>query len=396
MSDGALSVSLPAQAQSHGDLKGAWRSRLRTWTMVFALFAIWGVFQWATDGSFLEPRNLSNLFRQMAVTGVLATGMVLVIVAGHIDLSVGSAAAVIGALLSILTTNYGWDPTLAFLAALGAGALIGLAQGFLTSYQRIPAFIVTLGGMMALRGMSMGVTEGITIPLGENWIQTMGSAYFPTSWGYGLAIIVSGWFAWTKIRSSNMRKNYGLPTPSSWALMGQLGAVGALVFAFVVLMNAYQGIPVPVLVMLGLTFAFHGVATRTVFGRHVYAIGGSIEAARLSGINVRSRILWVFVFMGALTAVAATVLTARVGSASPDAGQLLELDAIAACVIGGTSLMGGRGSVLGAILGALVMESLNNGMSLANMEAFWQYVVKGSVLVLAVWVDVLSQGKTTR
>jgi D-xylose transport system permease protein len=157
--------------------------------------------------------------------------------------------------------------------------------------------------------------------------------------------------------------------------------------------SRHEGIPVPVLIMVGLMLAVHFAATQTVWGRHIYAIGGNVDAAFLSGVNVKLRILSVFGLIGVLSAVAGVVYTARVGSASPDAGQLLELDAIAACVIGGTSLMGGKGSILGAILGALVMESLNNGMSMANIEPFWQYIVKGLVLVVAVWVDIFSQEK---
>jgi D-xylose transport system permease protein len=163
------------------------------------------------------------------------------------------------------------------------------------------------------------------------------------------------------------------------------------VLAFTTVMNAYEGIPAPVLMMLILMLIFGFIATKTVFGRHVYAVGGSVEAAYLSGVNVRLVVLGNFLLMGLLTAIAAMTLTARVESAQPDAGQLLELDAVASCVIGGTSLMGGKGTIAGALLGALVMESLNNGMSLANMEAFWQYVVKGLVLVVAVWLDVASQ-----
>jgi D-xylose transport system permease protein len=167
--------------------------------------------------------------------------------------------------------------------------------------------------------------------------------------------------------------------------------MAAVIAGFTVTMNRYEGVPVPVLVMLALMVLFNFIATKTVFGRHVYAVGGSVEAAHLSGVNVRRVVLGNFLLMGLLTTVAAMILTARVESAQPDAGQLLELDAVASCVIGGTSLMGGKGTIAGALLGALVMESLNNGMSLANMEAFWQYIVKGLVLVVAVWLDVASQ-----
>jgi D-xylose transport system permease protein len=374
-------------------LSYGFKSQLRTMTMVFALLAIWAIFHAVTHGAFLQPRNLSNLFRQMSITAILATGMVLIIVAGHIDLSVGSTVAFLGAILAILTTNQGLSPSLAFGIAVVAGLLIGGAQGYLVAYQRIPAFIVTLGGMLAFRGASMWVTKGNTIPLGENWLARLGTDYVSAFTGWILAILAvallwaSAWWG----RKSGAR--YGLPAEAAWKSIGRTGGLSLLILGFMKVMADYQGIPIPVLVMLTLMLLFHFLATQTTFGRHVYAIGGNPEAAYMSGIPVRRRSLGVFLLMGALSAVAATVLTARVGSASPDAGGLLELDAIASCVIGGTSLMGGKGSVLGAILGALVMESLNNGMSLANMESFWQYVLKGLVLIGAVWIDALSQEK---
>ena len=190
-------------------------------------------------------------------------------------------------------------------------------------------------------------------------------------------------------RKSSIR--HGMVTSSTGSMWAGVLLVAALIAGFTATMNAYEGIPVPVLLMLVLMVLFNFISTKTVFGRHVYAVGGSVEAAHLSGVNVRKVVLGNFMLMGLLTAVAAMILTARVESAQPDGGQLLELDAIASCVIGGTSLMGGKGTIAGALLGALVMESLNNGMSLANMEAFWQYVVKGVVLASAVWLDVASQ-----
>jgi D-xylose transport system permease protein len=367
-------------------LKQSWR----TLTMVFALLMIWVIFQYVTDGAFLESRNLSNLFRQMTVTGVLAMGMVLIIVAGHIDLSVGSVVCFLGVTLAMLMQR-GYPPTLALLATLGVGLSISAVQGWLTAYQKVPAFIVTLAGMMIFRGLSMGVTAGMTIPLEESWLKSFGSAYVPASMGLAImggSILV---LVVTRLRRRAAAQRHGLALSSG--VMWVLGLVltASLITGFTLVMNSYEGVPLPVLVMLGLLVVFNFIATKTVFGRHVYAVGGSVEAAHLSGVNVRKVILGNFLLMGLLTTVAAMILTARVESAQPDAGQLLELDAVASCVIGGTSLMGGKGTIAGALLGALVMESLNNGMSLANMEAFWQYIVKGLVLVVAVWLDVASQ-----
>lgn len=357
--------------------------------MVFALVVIWVIFQYVTDQAFLQPRNLSNLFRQMTVTGVLAMGMVLIIVAGHIDLSVGSVVCFLGVVLAMLMQR-GVGAEQAMLATLVVGAMISFLQGWLTAFQKVPAFIVTLAGMMVFRGLSMGVTAGVTIPLEDSWIKSFGSAYLPPMWGWSLASLAVVVLVLQGVRQSRMALKSGSQahTDFQWGwLLIQLSAI----FGFTFVMNAYEGIPAPVLLMLVLMVVFQFVSTKTVFGRHVYAVGGSVEAAYLSGVNVRRVVLGNFLLMGLLTGVAAMILTARVESAQPDAGQLLELDAVASCVIGGTSLMGGKGTIAGALLGALVMESLNNGMSLANMEAFWQYVVKGLVLVVAVWLDVASQ-----
>ena len=370
-----------------GSMKQSWR----TLTMVFALVLIWIIFQYVTDQAFLQPRNLSNLFRQMTVTGVLAMGMVLIIVAGHIDLSVGSVVCFLGVVLAMLMQR-GYSPETALMLTLLLGAFISLCQGWLTAYQKVPAFIVTLAGMMIFRGLSMGVTAGVTIPLEDSWIKAFGSAYVPAAIGWVIAsgiIVVFFYQAWSSQKKvSKATSNASAPSSPHW---GTLVLKVAGVLAFTTVMNAYEGIPAPVLMMLILMIIFGFIATKTVFGRHVYAVGGSVEAAYLSGVNVRLVVLGNFLLMGLLTAIAAMTLTARVESAQPDAGQLLELDAVASCVIGGTSLMGGKGTIAGALLGALVMESLNNGMSLANMEAFWQYVVKGLVLVVAVWLDVASQ-----
>jgi D-xylose transport system permease protein len=209
-------------------------------------------------------------------------------------------------------------------------------------------------------------------------------------WGWSLASLAAVVLVLQGVRQKRMALK-AVPQTQAEIQWGWLLIQLAAIFGFTLVMNAYEGIPAPVLLMLVLMVVFQFVSTKTVFGRHVYAVGGSVEAAYLSGVNVRRVVLGNFLLMGLLTGVAAMILTARVESAQPDAGQLLELDAVASCVIGGTSLMGGKGTIAGALLGALVMESLNNGMSLANMEAFWQYVVKGLVLVVAVWLDVASQ-----
>jgi D-xylose transport system permease protein len=366
------------------------KDKLRALSMVIALVLIWIVFDRLTHGTFLQPRNISNLVRQMAVTGILASGMVLVLVLRHVDLSVGSLVAFLGTILAVANAQWGLTPLSALLLTIGAGALFGSVQGFLISYPKIPAFIVTLGGMLVFRGAAMWTTSNTTVPLDPSWLSDLGTAYLSSSQGLLAFAVVSIFLLLSYFLRARAYKALNVVRPINESLVTTFGVIAVSGIA-IALFNNYNGIPVPVFLMLAIMAALTLVARRTVWGRQVYAMGGNPEAAYLSGVPVHSRSLLTFTLMGVLSAVAAVVLTARVGSASPDAGQLLELDAIASCVIGGTSLRGGRGTIFGALLGALVMESLNNGMSLANMEPFWQFVVKGAVLVAAVWMDLASQ-----
>jgi len=345
--------------------------------MVLALLVIWVAFAALTDGTFLTPRNLSLLARQMAVTSILAVGMVLVIVAGQIDLSVGALAGLTGAVAAMAFTNHDWPLSAAFLAALLLGGVLGAIQGALVAYLRIPPFIVTLGGMLIFQGALLGATGGVSTSPTRAFL-FVGQAYLPRGLGWalagGLALLIA-----------------------ALALKGDLAArlrsalLAALALAFAAVLNAYEGIPFPVLLVLVLAALLWVLASHTPFGRHLYAIGGNREAAFYSGIAIERHVVSVFTLMGLLSAVAGIVLTARVGSATSDAGRMMELDAIAAAVIGGTSLLGGQGTVWGALLGALVMASLDNGMSLMNTEAYWQPILKGTILVVAVGADIASR-----
>ncbi len=370
-------------------------THFRLYAMVIALVCVWVIFTLLTGGTFLSTRNLSNLSRQAAVTAILAVGMVLVIVSANIDLSVGFGSGLLGAVAAILHVWWGQPIVLTLLAVICLGILMGLMQGYLVAYQRVPAFIVTLGGFLVYRGLMLAFTRGETILLPDNWLKSIGNAYLPQSVGWGLmliAVVVVVVRIWQSSDFDAFTPLSGDSSPSSRLMfLMRMGGTVLLIVAFVAVMNAHKGIPIPVCVLFGLAFVFHFIANRTRFGRYVYAVGGNAEAAYLSGVNVRGITLRVFATMGALMAIAGVVLTARVGSASPEAGRLLELDAIAACVIGGASLMGGRGSIFGALLGALVMESLNNGMSMANMDASWQDIIKGIVLVAAVGFDMASR-----
>ena len=345
----------------------------RTLTMVGALALIWIAFSAATDGMFLSPRNLSLLARQMAVTSILATGMVLVIVAGQIDLSVGALAGLTGALSTLVAVRLDAPLPLAFLVALGSGAVLGAAQGSLIAGLRIPPFIVTLGGMLVFQGSLLGLTRGITIAPPPAYL-SVSQSYLPAAVGWIGAGVTAAAFALAALGARGVER---------WRWVG----LAVLAPGVTAVMNAYQGIPVPVLLVLGIGTVLSLVAYRTPFGRHLYAVGGNREAAFYAGIPIERRIVGVFTLMGLLCGIAGVVLTARVGAATTDAGRMMELDAIAAAVIGGTSLMGGRGTVWGALLGAMVMASLDNGMSLLNTEAFWQPILKGGILVAAVAAD---------
>jgi D-xylose transport system permease protein len=349
----------------------------RALSMVGSLAVIWVVFSITTEGTFLIPRNLSLLARQMAVTSILAIGMVLVIVAGQIDLSVGAMAGLLGAVAAMAVVKASWPLWAAFPAALLLGAFLGFLQGNLVARLRIPPFIVTLGGMLLFQGSLLGFTGGVSTSPPRAFL-FVGQAYVPSWLGWLSAAAIAAGFIVKGARSAGAER---------WPWLG----LAVLPLGFTAIMNAYEGIPVPVLLVLVLAAVFSVIAQHTPFGRYLYAIGGSREAAFYSGINIERHIISVFTLMGLMCGVAGIVLTARVGSATSDAGRMMELDAIAAAVIGGTSLLGGQGTIWGALLGALVMASLDNGMSLMNTESFWQPIIKGAILVLAVGIDMASR-----
>jgi D-xylose transport system permease protein len=369
------------------------REALRAYTMVLALIAVWLFFQYATGGIFLEARNFSNLMRQTAVTGVLSIGMLMVIVTGQIDLSIGSVVGLAGGVAAAAASQawLGWGLIPALAAAVIVSLMIGAVHGLLVAYANIPAFIVTLGGLLVWRGVIKGVSQGNTIPIELPGFKAIGQCYLHPLAGYAIAAVIVAAITWQTIRRSRARQTYGLAPESSALVAVRILAPSAAVLAFTYAMNSYTGIPAPVIILLAVALLGAFITQNTTFGRYLYAIGGNPEAARLSGISIRRHLLAVFCIMGALAGVAAIIYTARVGSASPDAGVLLELDAIAACVIGGASLMGGRGTVFGACVGALFMASLDNGMSLKNLPDFTQDIIKGAILVGAVGLDMLGR-----
>lgn len=366
-------------------------SVLRAYTMLGALALIWMFFHWRTGGTFLTPTNLSNLMTQMAVTGVIAVGMLMIIVAGQIDLSVGSVLGLAGGCAAIVLTNYQLGLVPAIVVAIVVGIAIGLVNGTLVAYANIPAFIVTLGGLLAWRGAIKGISNSETIPIADAGFKAIGQQYIDPRIGWVLAALAIVFVIWRAFSQMRELKNYvGEGASNTGILISTAFQIGGILL-FIFLMNSYAGIPIAVMILLVVAGIGVFITNHTTFGRYLYAIGGNPDAARLSGIDNKKKILQVYALLGALTGVAALIFTARVGSAAPDAGVLKELDAIAACVIGGASLMGGRGTIFGALLGALIMASLDNGMSLLNVRDYLQDIIKGSILVAAVGLDMIGR-----
>lgn len=378
------------------------RANIRQYGMFIALFVIMMIFNILTKGTFVSARNLTNLYLQTGYIAVLAVGMVLVIVAGHIDLSVGSIAAFTGAIAAILQVKMGMSTPVAILITLAVGAVIGMWQGFWIAYRHVPAFIVTLAGMLIFRGAVIGITKGQTIgPFHEsfNKINVGYLADIANIQGVHLLSVIIGVIAVLgyvalQIRQRKVRKTYGFEVLPGLYFIGQLALVGGLIMAFILSMALYKGIPYTVFIVVAFVALYTFITTKTPIGRHIYALGGNLEAARLSGIDVKKTVFLVFTSMGTLAAMSGIMFSARLNAAAPSAGNLFELDAIAASFIGGASASGGIGSVVGAIIGALVMASINNGMSLLNMDISYQYMIKGTVLLLAVWFDISTRNKS--
>lgn len=367
------------------------KSSLRAYIMIVVLGAIWLYFHWATDSIFLTSRNLSNLMTQMSVTGILAVGMLMVIVSGNIDLSVGSVLGFAGGIAAFALTSMGQNLAVSILLAILVATLIGAFHGALTAYLNIPAFIVTLGGLLAWRGAVKWLLGGNTIGISDDTFKAIGQSNLPQTTGWILAAVAILLVLFMAFRNARSVKEYGLGEANYGSeMLKAIIPIGGIV-AFIWVMNSYQGVPIPVLILVAVALFGAFITNSTTFGRYLYAIGGNSDAARLSGINNKFNILLVFALLGALTGIASLIFTGRVGSAAPDAGTLKELDAIAACVIGGASLVGGRGTVFGACLGALIMASLDNGMSLLNVRDFLQDIIKGSILVAAVGLDMIGR-----
>ena len=391
MSDKAVSLSGHA---------GFLKNNLRNYGMLLSLLAIMLFFQVMTDGTLLQPLNLTNLVLQNSYIVIMALGMLLVIVTGHIDLSVGSVAGFVGAVAAVLMVRYEVAYPLAFILCLVVGAMIGAAQGYWVAYFKIPSFIVTLAGMLVFKGLALAILQGQSVgpfpptfqKLSSGFIPEMfpgaGSPY-PTSLLIGALLAVALVYAGAKNRAR--QASHGIGVEPYAFFVAKSAVLFAAVTYFAYLIASHRGLPNVLVIMTVLIALYAFVTTRTVVGRQIYAIGGNARAASLSGIKTERLTFLTFVNMGVLAALAGLVFAARLNTATPKAGAGFELDVIAACFIGGASAYGGVGKVGGAVIGAMIMGVMNNGMSILGIGIDYQQVIKGLVLLGAVCLDVYNQ-----
>jgi putative multiple sugar transport system permease protein len=378
---------------------GFLKTHLRDYGMLLSLIAIMAFFQVMTDGTLLRPLNLTNLVLQNSYIVIMALGMLLVIVAGHIDLSVGSVCGFIGALAAVLMVRYGWHFVPTIVVSLLAGAVIGAAQGWFVAFFKIPSFIVTLAGMLVFKGLALALLQGQSIGPFPQAFQMLSSGFIPdvfegaelrwTSLLLGVLVAVA--LVVSKLRERANRLQHGMEDEPYLFFILKNGFLAAAIVFLAYLMSSYKGLPNVLIVMFVLMLVYDFVTNRTTIGRRIYALGGNEKAARLSGIKTDRLSFYTFVNMGVLAALAGLVFAARLNTATPKAGLGFELDVIAACFIGGASASGGVGKVMGAVIGAFVMGVMNNGMSILGIGIDYQQVIKGLVLLGAVCIDVYNQ-----
>ena len=376
------------------------RGNIRQYAMVIALIVVVVIFEFLTKGVLLKPLNISNLIQQNAYVLILAIGMLLCILTiGNIDLSVGSVVGLVGALSAIFILKMNMPIWIAIILSLMAGFVIGAWQGLWIAYIGVPAFIVTLGGQLIFRGLTMVALQGTSLaPLPDGYT-FLAAGFVPdiaSIKGINLLALLAGGlacilFVINEINKRRSKRKYDFDVPSIWAFLFKLLAICGVILAFSYALALYRGIPMVLLIVVALVLIYTFVTDKTIPGRHIYAYGGNPKAARLSGIKTKRVLFWVYVNMGVLAALAGIVFTGRLNSATPKGGYGFELDAIAACFIGGASTTGGIGTVVGAIVGGLLMGVLNNGMSIMGVSIDWQQAIKGFVLLIAVGFDVISK-----
>jgi putative multiple sugar transport system permease protein len=389
-------ASLPEQRQHGGFIK----NNLRNYGMLLSLFAIMLFFQIVTDGTLLQPLNLTNLVLQNSYIVIMALGMLLVIVTGHIDLSVGSVAGFVGAVAAVLMVRYHVDYPVAFIACLLVGAAIGAAQGYWVAYFKIPSFIVTLAGMLVFKGLALALLQGQSVGPFPTTFQKLSSGFIPevlpgadtlhpTSLLIG-AVLALG-LIYSSAKGRAREQSHGIDVEPYAVFVAKSFLLSGMVLYFTYLIASHRGLPNVLVIMMALIALYGFVTRRTVVGRQIYAVGGNAKAAKLSGIKTEQLTFLTFVNMGALAALAGLVFAARLNTATPKAGTGFELDVIAACFIGGASAYGGVGRVGGAVVGAMIMGVMNNGMSILGIGIDYQQVIKGIVLLGAVCIDVYNQ-----
>jgi putative multiple sugar transport system permease protein len=392
------------------------RNNARQYGMVIAFVLIVILFQILTGGLLLQPQNVTNLILQNSYIIILAIGMMLVIITGHIDLSVGSVVAFVGALSAVMLTQWNLPVPLVVVLALFIGGLIGAWQGFWVAYVRIPAFIVTLAGMLIFRGATMVTLGGESISQLPTGLRALGSGYLPAMEGVAvplprvrldggfsativeahtvtlaLGLLASAALVYGAVRGRERLRRHGLRIGTRSMFLAKMIAIVAVINAFTYMLAIHRGIPIVGVLLLVLIVGYAFVMGNTTLGRRIYAVGGNEKAAMLSGVKTKATTFWVFVNMGVLSSLAGLVFVARLNAATPRAGTMFELEAIAAAFIGGASAYGGVGTVVGAVIGALVMGVMNNGMSIIGLGVDWQQLIKGLVLLAAVAFDIYNK-----
>jgi len=382
-------------------LKELFKNNIREYGMLIALIVIMALFQILTKGTLMKPVNLTNLLLQNSYIIIMAVGMLLIIIAGWVDLSVGSVAGFIGAVAAVLIVRYDVNVFLTILISLAIGGLIGVWQGFWVAYQKIPPFIVTLAGMLIFRGLTLSLLSGESVGPFPAEVQKIAAGFIPDIFnfpGFHLTSVVLGAilsvvliFMDIRNRKNNLKYDFEV-SPMPLFVAKNVLITGAIM-GLCILMASYKGLPNVLILMMALVAIYTFIADQTVLGRRIYAMGGNEKAAKLSGVNTPRLLFLTFVNMGLLSALAGMVFAARLNSATPKAGNGFELDVIAACYIGGASASGGIGTVIGAVVGAFVMGVMNNGMSILGVNIDWQQVIKGMVLLAAVFFDVYNKNK---
>jgi putative multiple sugar transport system permease protein len=397
--------------KSRPSIMGFVKTNIRDYALLLSLLAIMLFFQWATKGILFTPLNMTNIILQNSYIVIMALGMLLIIVAGHIDLSVGFLSGFIGAIAGVLmVSNPLWPVALkmgtvpTILICITVGTLIGALQGWFVAHFKIPAFIVTLAGMLIFRGLMIAMLSGRNLGPFPDSFQALSNGYVPDVLAFmapkgvnlfALAVgaVVTGLILWSNWKSRQLEESHGMAEEPMELFYGRNVLIAAAFLGFSWIMANHKGLPNVLVTMFALVALFMFVTTRTTFGRRVYAMGGNEKAARLSGINTETVTVAIFAIMGALSAFAGLVYAARLNSAQPKAGAGLELDVIAACFIGGAAVTGGVGKITGVVIGAFIMGVMNNGMGIMGVGIDWQQVIKGVVLMLAVFLDVYYKNK---